>query len=185
MSTKLYPIFLHLALIGLAATTLAVVQENRRLVEQMTPDPPRLELGTVIAPVAAVDLDGTPRTLAWDAAAKDRLLLVFTTSCPACKQNLEAWVSLHRELGGAVEVVGISLSDAEATRAYVDAYDLPFDVVLAANSEALAVALEVQLVPFTVWVDSEGHVRGVWEGVLFEKTRERAVASIQGQAQRG
>ncbi|MEM7588300.1 MAG: hypothetical protein AAF560_33240, partial [Acidobacteriota bacterium] len=74
MSTKLYPIFLHLALIGLAATTLAVVQENRRLVEQMTPDPPRLELGTVIAPVAAVDLDGTPRTLAWDAAAKDRLL---------------------------------------------------------------------------------------------------------------
>lgn len=184
MRTKLYPIFLHVALIALAATTLAVVHENRRLVELSAPAEPLLEVGSSVEAIAVYGLDGLPRNLAWDATGANRLLLVFTTSCPACKQNQEAWRALHLDIGADVEVVGISLSSAEATLAYRDDHDLPFDVVVAADREAFAAAYEIQVVPFTVLLGRDGRVDGVWQGVLSTDQQTEVTSSIRRRAER-
>ncbi len=91
---------------------------------------------------------------------------MFTTSCPACKENQAAWRSIYDRIDPKVEVVGISLDSIEATRLYREEYNLPFEVVVAKDPSAFTTDYKVPTVPTTLHISREGRVRGVWRGVL-------------------
>ena len=181
---KLYAIFLHAALVSLAATSLYGAHQNQQLRQQLYPELVQLEVGERAKPVVIENLDGDSRLLAWDDADQDRLLLVFTTSCPACKQNQAVWKSLYRELSDDVEIVGISLDSPEVTRTYREAHDLPFEVVVAADREAFASAYEISVVPFTFHIAGDGRVQGVWRGMLSDAQLAEIEAGVPGPPRR-
>ena len=85
-------------------------------------------------------------------------------------ENQAAWTSLYRRLEGRLGVVGISLSDPEATRAYRESHKLPFPVVVPADTKGFIRQYEVNLVSTTIRIDREGIVRDSWVGALSKKT---------------
>ncbi len=166
MNAKIYPAFLHVSLILLLAISVVLVRQNHALREQLTPRDSHIQVGQVVGPVEVANLDGEARVLAWDDAERDRLLLVFTTTCPACAQNQGVWQALHRQLGDRLEVIGVSLDDPDLTRVYREAHELEFDVVTAADREGFLADYEISSVPLTLRISPDGRVRGAWSGGL-------------------
>ena len=165
MRSNLYSIFLHVALIALAATTLGLTKQKRDLLAALSPAAPQIEVGTSVGAFDVQHLDGDASTLDWN-TDRSRLLFVFTTTCPACKQNQEAWRALSEATDDRVDILGVSLDTLEATSAYRSEHELPFEVVVAADREAFAGAYQVSAVPTTLLVSSDGRVQGVWTGAL-------------------
>ncbi len=167
LSTKAYGLFLHLSLVALAVFTLLLVRDNRQLRSQNAPpEVAQLAVDRIVEPVAVTGLDGISRTLEWNTSGPDRLLLVFTTSCPACLQNQVAWRSLHAALDDDVEIIGISLDGPAATQTYREAQDLTFEVVMASDRQAFTAAYGISAVPTTFHIDGDGRIQGVWRGGL-------------------
>lgn len=179
MPGKVYGVVLHLALVALCGVTLLLVQQNRELRNVLTPNPPPIKTGYTAAATEVAGLDGTVRTLSWPAAERDHLLLVFTTTCPACQDNQGPWQALHERLGEDLDVLGVSLDPVDATVAYREEQRLPFQTVAATNREAFVEAFDISAVPFTVHIGSDGKVHGAWRGVLSSKQIGQIEASVQ------
>jgi peroxiredoxin len=166
---SLYVVLLHLSLLALGGLVLVLAHENRQLKQ-----PPgaavetALAVGRAVAPLQLRHLDGFEETLAPRAAGKDRLLLVFTTTCAACQANQPNWRALQERAGGSVDVVGVSLDDLEATRTYQRAHRLSFPVTVPVDPQQLTDALAVTAVPLTVRLGADGRVQGSWVGGLSE-----------------
>ncbi|MEM7357435.1 MAG: TlpA disulfide reductase family protein, partial [Acidobacteriota bacterium] len=161
----LYSAFLHCALVALAVLTARLAYENHQL--KQPPEVAQLEIGASVEAVPVQTLAGSEQTLGWASQdAKERLLLVFTTTCPACKENQTTWRALYEQVGGSVEVVGISLDQLEATRAYRQVQDLPFPVVIPRDPEAFTQGYEISAVPLTLHIGGDGRVKGSWLGAL-------------------
>ena len=90
-----------------------------------------------------------------------QLVFVLTTTCPYCRQTLPVWSRLAdsaRHLTGwTVDVVGISLDSAEATRRYADSQRLAFPLVLF-PARKLKQLYRARVVPQTLVLDEEGRV---------------------------
>ena len=177
-NVKVYPVFLHVMLIGLGIAVLILAQQNAQLRQALYPVVPQLEAGDQVGAVKASDLSGAPRALEWQGAEQDRLLLVFTTVCQACRQNQSAWRTLNERVGNNLEVVGISLDTAEMTQAYRDEHDLPFEVVVADDRQDFTASYEIPAVPFTIHVDGNGKVLGSWRGKLSEERLAEIASSV-------
>ncbi len=178
MNGRVYAIVLHAFIVLLAGQSLFLAHQNRELRAAMAPPPPSLEVGQTVPPLTVQSLEGVERALAPADPARDRLLLVFTTTCQACARNQTAWQALHEAIVDDAEVVGISLDDRSATATYQQARALPFDVMMPVERAALTDALGVTRVPLTVHLDADGRVRGVWSGVLSEKAQSEIRASF-------
>lgn len=168
MTTKrfdTYAIFLHVVLVAMALLIARLAFENHQL--KQPPVIAQLEVGDTVAPVSVNTLDGEEQTLQWaGGAAKERLLLVFTTTCPACRDNQATWRSLHERLGESVDVVGISLDKPEATQVYRQDHALPFPVVIPKDLGSFSKSYEISAVPLTLHIGGDGQVKGTWLGSL-------------------
>ncbi|MCB1037386.1 MAG: TlpA family protein disulfide reductase [Acidobacteria bacterium] len=167
-----YSLALHGILVLLAASTMILSTQVRRLERQLLPPEERLpwEAGEAIEPFPVAELDGTP-TLAPSAARDDHeeLLFFFTTTCPACKENQKQWKELHRRLGDQVQVVGVSLDPTEPSVAYREAMELPYRVVTVADRQAFAQEHELSAVPLTVHLGADGKVLHTRIGILSDQ----------------
>ncbi|MEM7356052.1 MAG: redoxin domain-containing protein, partial [Acidobacteriota bacterium] len=169
-----YQIFLHLTLAGLAALVLSLVAENRSLRQPASPTPPASPgVGETLPSVAAIDLKGQPIELTFSSTERDTLLLVFTTRCPACLANLPQWLALRDRLAAHYDVIGLSLDDLAATRTYARDHQLPFDIFVARDPQAVRSAYRLPGVPETIHAGLDGRVRGAWLGVLPADFAER------------
>lgn len=165
-----YSIFLHMALVGLAVLSLFLINQNRKLQQPPPPRASQLEPGTELPPLAVVDLENKGDTLQWAGTDRESLLLVFTTTCPACQENQKAWRSLYGQLEERVDIVGISLSDPDSTKAYLKTHELPFPVVMPADSKTFTSAFEISAVPTTIRIGRDGRAQESWLGLLTEQS---------------
>ncbi|MEM9293465.1 MAG: TlpA disulfide reductase family protein [Acidobacteriota bacterium] len=180
MSSKLsaYNIFLHVALVALATLTLVLAAENRAL-KKPTPTPANgPDLGQSVGELAWSPLDTPETTTQLADAGKESLLFIFTTDCAACQATQPVWKTLHQTMGDSVNVIGISLSDADPTRTYRNTHSLPFPVGLPADTAAFMESFAVTGVPLTVRVGANGRVVGTWSGTLSEGQRSEIAATI-------
>lgn len=160
-----YSVFLHAALVVLCATTLLLAQENRKMRQMMEPAPSGPMVGQGIEPIQWLPLDGETENLELS-GDRESFLLVFTTDCPSCRENQGAWGDLYRNVGETANVVGISLSELDATRGYRETHNLPFEVGVPTEPRKLADTLGISAVPMTIRVGADGRVLGSWSGVL-------------------
>lgn len=174
-----YGVFLHVALVGLCVVVMLLAKENQRL-RDMAADGGAAEvtgptIGQTVEPVTWQPLEGEPEVLDFAAGDRESFLFVFTTTCAACRENQDAWRDLHRDLGDSVDVLGVSLSDLQDTRAYRETHELSFPVGVPTKPEVFAGDLAISAVPMTIRVGADGKVSGSWSGVLSpDRLRELA-----------
>jgi thiol-disulfide isomerase/thioredoxin len=179
--------FLLVACTLLALLVVLLTVQNLRLKSDLArahgASPPEgFEPGDPFGEVALIDEAGEP--VSFDFAPGDgrTLVLVFTATCPACRQTMPIWKQL---LGDAsfpgVRIVGLQLDlHADGGSASVALEDplLPFPVygVERGRSDALA---KVPVIPTTLLLDAGGVVRHVWFGVPSDDDQQRLRAALQ------
>ena len=119
------------------------------------------------------DLDGLDSELAYDDSPRDSVVLVFTTTCPACQKNLGHWRDLHRRFGDRYRFVAVGLDSPEATRSWVEENDVPFQVVLPADRTSFRRDYGISSVPQTLVVSTDGRVKLTQPGVLSQEFLDR------------
>lgn len=172
-----YAIGLHAVLVVFCFLILLLARENQRLEERLY----RASLAAAGGPevhdllpeLPVTGLDGNDAVLTFDGLAQDSVVLVFTTTCPACQQNLEPWRDLHRRFGDRYRFVAVGLDSPEATRRFAEQNDLPFQVVTPADRSGFQRAYGITSVPQTLVVGRDGRVKDVQPGVLSQTYRDR------------
>ncbi|MEO1087735.1 MAG: TlpA disulfide reductase family protein [Acidobacteriota bacterium] len=166
--SKWYFIVLHAFLVALAASTVWLAADNLELRRGADPGSAARgalpEVGRTWPARAVVGPAGRPEMLNAPTRATGRLVFVFTTQCPACRQAIDGWKEVFKGYGDRVEIVGLALDDAEATFRYADEHGLPYPVHAAQDPGAYGEALDIRAVPTTLFVDAAGAVRKAWIG---------------------
>ena len=172
-----YTIGLHTVLVMCGLLILLLARENRQLEERLYQSSVAAaggpEIDALLPELSVTELDGVESVLAFDGLAHDSVVLVFTTTCPACKRNLEHWRDLHENFGDRYRFVAVSLDPPEATRRYTEQNDLPFRVVMPADRSAFQRAYGITSVPQTLVVGTDGRLKDVQPGVLLPTFRDR------------
>ena len=164
----LYQILIHTMLVALAGTVVGLTHENRALREPSTAEYDQLEQGDAFAAFPALDLESRSRFIDFKRSERETLVFVFTTVCPACRENQANWRMLYEEAEEHYDIVGISLNDLEATTEYREANDLPFPVVVPDDIRGFATTHKISQVPLTLRVDRDSRVHSARLGVLDE-----------------
>ena len=127
------------------------------------------------------DLTGTPRSLADPAfAGKARLVVVFGSWCPNCKDETAYLAELDRRfrdrglsiVGLAFERTGDFEVDAAQLRTYVKRQGIEYPILVAGisnkrrASEALPILDQVRSYPTTLFIHSDGRLRAVHQGFV-------------------
>ena len=165
-----FTLFLGVACALLAVLTLLLARQNRSLKAELAaaanaPPPGGLKVGDTIAPFDVVDAAGNKTQVAFDGTGST-LLLVFSSTCGACRQTIPVWNRLLAEHGPtAVHVVGIEtdFEQSDASNAKLAIPDLRFPVFGAANPAGEPMT-KFPAIPAAALVDGKGAVRSVWYG---------------------
>lgn len=130
--------------------------------------------GRVAAPAAlpAADASGDPVSVRLNEHEGPVLLLVLSTQCPFCEENMDSWRSLvnsWRAASPGAEVLALSIGTSEQTRTYLAAHrmDVPFHTI----TPAVLPLLGATGYPTTAVFVPADRSLAVWGGVLGEAER--------------
>ncbi len=185
MKSDRFGIFLVAASLALAALVVALSVQNRRLKSELAAceaghggvPADALSEGDVLPPIPVVGPDGEETTIAFDA---DRtVLLVFSSTCPACRETWPHWNRIAAEAAEGARLFAIR-TDAprpEVPEAGPAAHAVPIFVYRRGDDHPLK---GVYAVPCAVVVSRGGKAESVVFGVPDARALEtlrRAVAS--------
>lgn len=167
---------------GIVLVTLNVllVQQNRNLKAQASRMNRSLELkpGTEVPSIEGTDLRGEKLAFDYKTDSRKTLLLVFSPSCSACKENMANWEAVTRGIDQtAFRVVAISLLP-EDTEEYVARYDLGGVPVIADINPKTRVAYNFVVTPQTSLVGADGRVEKVWTGLIRGEERQEVERTL-------
>jgi hypothetical protein len=117
--------------------------------------------------------------------ARPTLLLVFSSTCPACYANLPAWHQVIEAGRQSARVVAVGLEpDRTAAREYAQRHLAEAEPTAPRDPRTFAEILGVTVVPLTALVDSDGILRTVRRGSL-DSAAVSAIAEVLGALARG
>jgi peroxiredoxin len=165
-----WPNILPTTLVGvLAIYVIILTKKNHALEDDLhflkTPPEP-LTSGDTVPPFTMIDLDGNEHLLTYQDHPEPYLFYIFSTSCPFCEKNIDAWSTLMefgRQHG--VDVVGLSMHDMEKTREYFTSRMVPYQV-FSVNDTSFAKRYKIFAVPQTLLINGDGRVERCWFGKL-------------------
>ena len=188
--TRREPMTLVLVVACLVLSGLVVVLawQNWSMKRQLSsashrPDLPAeaLRPGDRLEPFEVLDASGAPVRIEFGEASPNTLLLVFSSTCPACERNMPTWNELLTQpLPKDWRVVAIQTDDG------THATPLPF-TVYGVDRAHPAPLDRVPFVPATVVVAPTGEVLSSWFGILSDDDRaalEQKLAPLIGTASR-
>jgi len=128
---------------------------------------PSFEVGERFEAPRLLDATGAPATPLADDGAAPALVLVFSSTCPACRATFGTWGDSARraaELGVAVVGIRLDAVPGEDPRTTLPpAIDFPVYAVDPASPGAMR---KVRSVPTTVVLGADGRVAATWSGTL-------------------
>ena len=157
--------------IGLVATTVFLMQENRALrATAYGETAPKLVAGAHLPRnLSAPTLEGALRPIDFHSAqGMHTLMITFSPVCPHCRANHRNWKTVAQELRRRKDwrVLWISRDSVQMTKEYCEDADIPSQETLAEPTYQTFTLLDLRVVPNTVVADSEGRVERVWPGEL-------------------
>jgi peroxiredoxin len=183
---RLWTIFLGGAIAVLIVQNILLVlktQEQSRVIEDLNQTVSHLtqiKVGDSLSVFTAMDLDSSFIPVESLMREKKLLLLVFTTWCHYCKENMDEWNRLVKELAGErLEIVGISPDSIYKIRQYKSLVRVDFYVISLANDFGAMKKNKLLSFPKMVIVDTTGTVTRVWSGVLNEERRKAILDDIR------
>jgi peroxiredoxin len=178
-----YSIFLVVACVALAGLVVALTIQNRSLKQQLAhaggPPPPQFEAGDTVAPITVVADTGETKTITFGEGESKTLLLVFSSTCPACKETVPVWRDLLASPPpSGVRVVGVQTDrlDKNPAAASELAASFPFPVYgyKRPHTDPLA---KVPFIPAAIVVDA----KGVVVKAMFGVPDKDAIASLKAE----
>jgi len=169
-----YTVFLLVACVALAAIVVALALQNRALKRQLSiayseqgGGPPAFKAGDIVTPLTVVADTGEPTTISFGQGESKTVLLVFSSSCHACKDTVPIWRKIFASpLAAGVRVIGVQTDrlDANPAAPVELAASFPFPVYgyKREGNDALA---KVPYIPAAILVDPNGVVLKSWVGV--------------------
>jgi len=156
--------------VALAVCVIVLAWQNLSLKRQLgsaghaPADLDALAAGDLVEPFEVVSAQGEPVRVSFDEGQERTLLLVFSSTCPACQSNMPIWNEL---LAGArpatVRVLGIQTDLAAGAAPHDGGPTCP---IYAVGPRARPPFDRLPYVPATVVIDGAGRVRNAWFGVL-------------------
>jgi hypothetical protein len=179
MSDKSFNIFITSACIALAALTLVLAWQNRKLKDEISRlqapkiPPEAMKAGDKLERLSFLDEAGNPVTIDFGASESKTLLLIFSPKCPACAKTIPIWSELLQEPPATTRVIGLRMGEKPAEEGAV----LPFPVY-AADESGSGLAGKIPFVPTTLLLDEEGTAEQLWYGVLDEAAQKELLGLI-------
>ena len=102
------------------------------------------------------DLNGNPFQLS-STQGKVVIINFFSTTCPICQAEAQDLNTLHETYGDqGLEIIGVALQarNAEEVEAFVDAFNIPYRVVL--DDAVVSAAYRVISTPDAYFIDRDG-----------------------------
>ena len=180
---------LTVACVLLSAIVILLAVQNRalhaELAEALTravPEAPRIAPGGLIDPITVFDDSGTTLKLDWSANSR-AVVLVYTSTCPACREARPLWDDLVARVAdrGNVRVIGLQLdrphpSSGNAPSEPAGARPFPVYGIRREGNEALLDLVPV--IPGTFVIDARGAVREAYFGVPDDTVLDAVIASL-------
>jgi hypothetical protein len=171
-----FTMFLGVACAALAVLTLLLTRQNLTLKSRLAaasaaasaPPPGALKAGDTVAPFDVVDVSGNRSHVAFDGG--ETLLLVFSSTCGACRETVPMWNRLLAQpVAPTVHVVGLQTdfkasAPAEGGAPALPIPDLRFPVFGAAEHDS-PIMTKIPAIPAAAIVGPGGVVKAVWFGV--------------------
>lgn len=165
-----FTLFLAVACAALAVLTLALSWQNRSLKAQLAaaanaPLPNALKVGDTLPAFDVVDAAGTQSHITFDGHG-DTLLLVFSSTCGACRQTIPTWNRLLAEGGvpSTVQIVGLQTDFGHSAEGQLAIPDLRFPVFGPVDQAAEPMS-KFPAIPGAAIIDNKGVVKAAWVGV--------------------
>lgn len=176
---SLYEIFLHIAVVVLAAQVLILAKQNRELKsggEKIA----ALKRGDYLSLANLEPLQTEP---AIDSTAR-QLLFVFTTTCPFCKENLSQWAHIAEQVKGKnISIQGLSIDAKDKTMQYAKEHGLNFPIYCARDIKTFRTQNKISGVPTTVVRSGAGRVEQAWAGLLSDDNVLEVIHAASGSLQ--
>jgi thiol-disulfide isomerase/thioredoxin len=181
-----FTLFLGVACAALAVLTLLLAWQNRTLKAELAatasaPPAGGLKVGDTLAAFDVVDAKGTKTPVTFDGQGTT-VLLVFSSTCGACRDTIPLWNRLLADgVPSSVHVVGIQTdfqhaAEADAT---LPIPDLRFPVFGSAEPRG-EVMSKFPAIPAAAVIDGKGAVESVWFGVPSESQVSELRRAIAG-----
>lgn len=168
-----FNVFLGVACVALLILTLLLSWQNRSLKVQLAAaasaagalPPSALKVGDKLSAFDVVDPAGTKSQIAFDGSG-DTLLLVFSSTCGACRETLPTWNRLlAEEVPSKIKVVGLQTDLAHGEGSAPPIPDLRFPVFGMADPAAAEPLSKFPAIPAAALIDNTGAVKAAWFGV--------------------
>lgn len=158
----------------LVIVNMLLFQQNKQL-KAMARDRVKsqeIKPGTRLPALSGLDASGKKVVIDYGGDVRKTLLMIMSPGCGPCKENMENWQALRRQLDKRLyRVVGVSLNQ-EGLGDYMNTHHLR-DLPMIAEPEAAAkAAYNLKFTPQTFLIDSSGKVEKVWTGNLAGEHRQ-------------
>lgn len=181
--TDPFTLFLSIACVALAALVLLLAKQNRDLkgaLAQAGSHPEEIKAGETLPPLTTVTDGGETRPL--ETPATTNVVLVFSSTCPACEQTLPIWKAMiEAGLGPGVQVTGVQTDrfkqPGDPPKAL--ATPLPFPVVGITRVPGEAME-KIPYIPAAIVTDAQRVVRYAWFGVPDEARKAELAKVLAG-----
>ncbi len=183
-----FTLFLGAACAVLAVLTLLLARQNVSLKAKLSaaanaPPPGGLKVGDTLSAFDVVDVAGSHTQVALD-GHKQTVLLVFSSTCGACRETIPVWNRiLAKGVPSGVQVVAIQtdfkITDESNGATALAVPDLRFPVYGSAEPQG-ALMSKFPAIPAAALVDPTGVVKAVWFGVPTEVQASELEHAIAG-----
>jgi peroxiredoxin len=129
-----------------------------------------MKVGDKVSPLTGLNMDSASVIIDPAISRHRTLMLVFTTWCKACRENVGNWNRLSQSTPeDEVELVGICLDPLFKLHPFVRDNQLGFPCYSVSNDTSAISRNRFHAVPQTIILDAGGTVRRIWAGTLDEE----------------
>jgi peroxiredoxin len=124
------------------------------------------------------DINGKTQKLS---GYKDKtIMLVFwATWCPPCRMEIPGLIELRKKNSAAtLAIIGISYENADEVRNFVSKNDINYTIATASPANVPAPFSMINSIPITFFIDKDGIIRLVTEGLVLPKEDELILEAI-------
>jgi peroxiredoxin len=184
-----FSLFLVGACLALSVLVLFLARQNRQLkatlaehAHTMTPGAVEFKPGDQVSPITVFADSGEKTNVTFGGGEKKTVLLVFSSTCPACEQTLPVWKKLLADgAAPSIRIVGIQTDRVKATEgsAAVVPQSYPFPVYGYERGKPDPLE-KVPYIPCALVVDEQGVVKKAWFGVPTKEQEEELKNELAG-----
>jgi len=171
---------LTIAGVVLLCVNVLLVRQNKKLqVLAVRPDR-ALEIrpGTAVPPLEGIDSNGDMQSINYGQDSRKTILLVLSTRCPACVENMPNWQAIFNTIDQqSFRLAAVSLQ-SEGFKEYASRHGINQIPVLTKFDPKYRAAYNLALNPQIIILDTDGKVEKVWTGVLRKEDKQEVELAL-------